>query len=170
VSARARQPELLDEATRRALRELYRETDALLEDSSCDRSQDCCRFGVKGREPYPTAVELALVFEAIRTRGLALPANDARARRRLPMADAAERRCPMLGQDGACKIYEHRPFGCRTFFCDRRLGPSKLPRKEIVALGKRVLELSTRAFPRDPGARPLVAALESGPERLFKSR
>ena len=26
-------------------------------------------------------------------------------------------RCPMLGDDGRCKIYEHRPLTCRTYDC-----------------------------------------------------
>lgn len=27
--------------------------------------------------------------------------------------------CPYLNDKGACTIYEHRPLGCRTFFCSR---------------------------------------------------
>lgn len=25
--------------------------------------------------------------------------------------------CPYLGQDGRCRIYDHRPPGCRMHFC-----------------------------------------------------
>ncbi len=163
-----RAPILADDE-RRALRALYAETDQLLDGNTCELSLDCCRFGVTGREPYPTPAELALVFEAIAARGITL-AGPARDRRRLPLAGDTDRTCPMLGQDGRCRIYAERPFGCRTFFCEKRVGPAKLPRKEILALGRRVADLSARAFPRDPGPRPLVAALESGADRLRRGR
>lgn len=162
---------LLDDATRSELRALYAETDALLEGHSCELSKDCCHFGVTGREPQPTPAELALVFEALRARGVTLATSKpVRGRTHLPVADA--RRCPILGQDDRCRIYESRPFGCRTFFCDRRTGPAKMPRKEIVALGRRIADLSARAFPRDPLPRPLVRALELGdaPVRIARGR
>ena len=38
---------------------LYTEVDARLASSSCPASTECCRFGVTGREPYVTSVELA---------------------------------------------------------------------------------------------------------------
>ena len=59
-SRSARAPELL------ALRELYARIDRELEGWGCDASTDCCRFGVTGREPYPTAVEVAELERAIR--------------------------------------------------------------------------------------------------------
>ena len=132
---------------------LYEETDELLAPFSCEASTDCCRFARTGREPYPTAVELAEVEHAARAAG-----PGPRAGRKLPMLDA-ERRCPLLGPDGRCRIYASRPFGCRTFFCDRVSGPGKLPRAEVRDLGRRIANLSQRAFPRDPQPRPLGRAL-----------
>jgi hypothetical protein len=41
------------------LRALYTQVDRALEGWACDRSTDCCRFGVTGREPYPTLIEIA---------------------------------------------------------------------------------------------------------------
>ena len=41
------------------LRALYTKIDRELEGWGCEASTDCCRFGVTGREPYPTAIELA---------------------------------------------------------------------------------------------------------------
>lgn len=158
---------LLDDATRRELQSLYAETDALLVGHSCELSKDCCHFGVTGREPQPTPAELALVFETLRARGVTVAAPK---RTRLPIIGTDPRRCPILGNDDRCRIYESRPFGCRTFFCDRRTGPAKMPRKEIVLLGRRIADLSARAFPRDPQPRPLVRALEEGPERLARGR
>ncbi|CAN5151480.1 hypothetical protein BH09MYX1_BH09MYX1_20860 [soil metagenome] len=160
---------LTDEATERELRALYDETEALLEGNSCALSGDCCHFANEG-EPYPTPAELALVFEALRKKGITLaPAKRVRGGKHLPVV-AGDRRCPILGHDGRCRIYEDRPFGCRTFFCERRTGPGKLPRKEIVDLGRRIAAVSARAFPRDPQPRPLVRALEEGAARLHRGR
>jgi hypothetical protein len=105
---------------------------------------------VTGREPYPTAIELEEIRHAMRASNVA--ARDAR---RLPLAADRERRpCPLLSDDGRCRIYASRPFGCRTFFCERR--PH---RADVQVLGRRVADLSARFAPRDPGPRPLVRAL-----------
>ncbi len=145
------------------LRALYAKIDAELEGWRCDASTDCCRFGVTGREPYPTAVELAELERAVRARG-GIPK-----RRTLPVA--GERRCTLLGDDGRCIVYAARPFGCRTFFCERASGPvgerapSGLPRDAISAVASEIASLSARFMPADPGPRPLsraTAAWESG--------
>jgi Fe-S-cluster containining protein len=140
------------------LRALYAEVDALTAGYSCDASTDCCRFGVTGREPYPTAVELAELDRAVRARG-GLGKS-----RSLPVA--GERRCAMLSDDGRCRIYQARPFGCRTFFCERARGPAgesvrELPRSEIQRLSRAVADLSARFAPADPGPRPLSRAWET---------
>ena len=134
------------------LRALYERVDALTASFSCDASTDCCRFGITGREPYPTAIEVEAVAHAVRARG-GIPKA-----RSLPIA--AERRCPLLSDAGRCLVYASRPFGCRTFFCERARGEAgesirALPRKEIARLGRDVADLSSRFAPRDPGARPL---------------
>ena len=98
------------------LRTLYARIDAALDGWACDASTDCCRFGVTGREPYPTAVELAELERAVKARG-GLPK---RAKHLLPLA-REERRCALLGDDGRCLVYASRPFGCRTFFCERAM-------------------------------------------------
>lgn len=134
------------DARRAELRAIYNEVDALQTGWTCDTSTDCCRFGVTGREPYPTAIELAELEAAVRARG-GLPK-----RRTLPVAD--ERRCDLLGDDGRCLVYEARPFGCRTFFCDRGEGP-RVPRAEIQRLSRAIADLSDRFAPADPGPRPL---------------
>ena len=131
------------------LRGIYREVDALLVSWSCESSTDCCRFGITGREPYPTAVELAELERSVRARG-GLPK-----RRSLPKVD--ERRCTLLSDDGKCLVYASRPFGCRTFFCDRASGPAA-PKGEIARLGRAVADTSERFDPRDPGPRPLSKA------------
>jgi hypothetical protein len=130
------------------LRLLYARIDEALVGWTCEASTDCCRFGVTGREPYPTAVELAELERAVRARG-GLPK-----RRSLPLA--SERRCALLGDDGRCLVYAWRPFGCRTFFCERALGPTKdLPKGAVKEIAGEIAALSARFAPADPGPRPL---------------
>jgi Fe-S-cluster containining protein len=131
------------------LRLLYREIDELSRDRSCPASTDCCRFGVTGREPYPTAIELAELERAVRARG-GIPK-----RRLLPIA--SERRCTFLGDDGRCIVYASRPFGCRTFFCDRADGVP-VARDAVARVSRAISDLSERFAPRDPGPRPLSRA------------
>jgi hypothetical protein len=122
---------------------------------------DCCDVGVIGREPYPTAVELAEVRHAMRAMSVAPAARDPK---RLPIA--ASRPCPLLSHEGRCRIYASRPLGCRTFFCDDAAAPTaprgKLPRGALNAIGRRVADLSARFDPLDPLPRSLVAALFAG--------
>ncbi|HVH46249.1 MAG TPA: hypothetical protein VM925_28105 [Labilithrix sp.] len=145
------------------LRGLYAKVDDALRGWACDASTDCCRFGVTGREPYPTAIEVAELDRAVRARG-GLPK-----RRSLPLTSSRssdreardERRCALLGDDGRCLVYASRPFGCRTFFCERARGPvgersdSGLPRETIAEVARDIAALSARFAPVDPGPRPL---------------
>lgn len=145
------QPAALEQL--RELRALYARIDGAVQGWGCESSTDCCRFGVTGREPYPTAVELAELERAVKARG-GLPK-----RRTLPVA--SERRCALLSDDGRCLVYASRPFGCRTFFCERARGPvgeradSGLPRETIAEVAREIAALSARFAPADPGPRPL---------------
>jgi hypothetical protein len=127
---------------------LYAEVDALIAPFSCPASGECCHFARTGREPYPHAVEIEEVLHAAK----------ASPPKKLKIA-AEERTCALLGEDGRCRIYASRPFGCRTFFCDRIEGPRKWPRDAVQAIGRRIADLSARAFPRDPGPRALSKVL-----------
>lgn len=153
---RPAQPSRSAAAPLAALRELYARIDATLGGWSCDASTDCCRFGVTGREPYPTAVELAELERAVRARG-GLP-------KRRTLALAGERRCTLLGDDGRCLVYASRPFGCRTFFCERgrdaafQRPDAGLPRDVIAEIAREIAALSARFAPSDPGPRPLSRA------------
>ncbi|MBK6695454.1 MAG: YkgJ family cysteine cluster protein [Myxococcales bacterium] len=160
-----------DDPARRQLQELYAETDRALAGFTCPSSTDCCHFGRTEREPYPTAVEVAELEHAIRAIGgaaavLRAPTNESVGGRRggaraLPVVDA-ERRCPLLSAEGRCRVYASRPFGCRTFFCERATHEDgdKMPRRELHALGRLVADLSASAFDRDPGPRTLGSALQ----------
>jgi Fe-S-cluster containining protein len=139
---------------------VYAEVDRLLAPFFCEGTTECCRFGVTGREPYPTAIELEEVTHALR----ALGGKTVPSRRALPLAGGEdERPCPLLSEEGRCRIYASRPFGCRTFFCERVQGPggarAKLPRAEVQRLSRSVADLAARFAPRDPHARPLTRAL-----------
>lgn len=155
-----RQFEWLPSAERIQLRALFTAADALVADISCDASTDCCRFGVTGREPYVTAAEVAEIRVALRAKGGARPSKSPvkqakRTNQRLPMVD--ERRCPLLSDEGRCGVYDARPLGCRTFFCQPALAKSggvKLPHADLRQLAREVEEISRQAFPREPGTRP----------------
>lgn len=151
---------------RAALLALYAEADALLEGWSCACSRagvgqvpeaQCCHFGVTGREPHPTAVELEEVRHGMRVASVA-----PRDPRKLPLAPELGA-CPLLGQGGRCGIYASRPFGCRTYFCDHAEAPyggkPKLPRAAVAEVGRRIADLAARFDPRDPRPRPLVRAI-----------
>jgi Fe-S-cluster containining protein len=153
------------DGARAELLELYAEADRLLASHSCASSTDCCHFGRTGREPYPTAVEVAEVELAVgRAGGASALPKSSKTRNRLPILPVLpeERRCPLLASDGRCRIYESRPFGCRTFFCDRAVSSDgrKMPRDSLQDVGRRIAALSARAFARDPGPRTLESAVE----------
>jgi Fe-S-cluster containining protein len=139
---------------RTELRALYDEVDRVMAPLSCASSADCCHFARTGREPYPHAVELAEVEHAVRASNVKV----AKAHKQLRVVDH-ERTCPLLGADGRCRVYASRPFGCRTYFCDRVQG-GEVPRDRVREIGRRIAILSARAFPRDPGPRALTKALE----------
>jgi Fe-S-cluster containining protein len=140
------------------LRALYARADALFAGASCDVSTECCRFGVTGREPQVTSIELALVARAIAARGGQLPAK----KRALPLAHTNlrdERTCPMLDVHGRCSIYDARPLGCRTFFCNRADVPTPPGRRELKELVRDLQELASRHRTGGDKARAFTAAL-----------
>jgi Fe-S-cluster containining protein len=133
-----------------ALRAIYRESDDLLAGWSCDLSTDCCHFARTGREPSLWPNEWALVEHAIAARGA----------RPSALVVLAERRCPLLGAGDRCTVYETRPFGCRTFFCERAAGPTRRPpRAELAELGRRIAALARQADTECDGPRPLTRLL-----------
>ena len=148
------------------LERIYADADQAFAGWSCPASTECCRFGITGREPYVTSVELAAIRRAIAARGgarsfrPAAPLADTgappRGGRRLPIA---ERTCPMLNEAGRCAIYAARPLGCRTFFCDRAEPGATVRHKDVLSLVRRVQELAARHEPGGDQGRPLTRAL-----------
>lgn len=141
------------------LAELYREVDALYAGWSCPGTTECCRFGVTGRQPYVTSLELAAIRRAIARRGAPL----APAKRALPITSdpAREQICPLLDRGGKCSIYADRPLGCRTFHCERATRGLRGTRAELQAFVHELRALAARHAPDDDRARPLTRALEA---------
>jgi Fe-S-cluster containining protein len=148
---------------------VYRDADRLHAGWSCPASTECCRFGMTGREPYVTSIELAAVKKAIAARG------GLRSWKRAPLVvgDAAgaatgrvalrvvsdERRCPLLDAAGRCAVYAARPLGCRTFFCDRAEQGSRVKQRDVNALVRRIQDIAAAHEPGGDQGRLLTRAL-----------
>lgn len=150
-----------EDAVLAELTALYAEVDARFAGWSCDSSTDCCHFGRTGREPYVTSIELALVKRALARSGRKAPTQAKTpqpARRALPIA-RDERRCPLLDDAGRCSIYQQRPFGCRTFFCERALPADKVSQRDINGFVARIRDLAAKLGDGGEEGRPLTRAL-----------
>lgn len=146
------------------LKALYEEADVLFSGSSCPASSECCRFARTGREPYVTSIELALVLAAVKRRGGSYPATPAPLHTKdtsLPVL-RDERPCPLLDPNGRCSIYEERPLGCRTFFCDRATELSRVRHKDLLSIVARLKEIAVRHESGGDEGRPLTRALALG--------
>src|SRR3954447_17193827 len=99
-----------------ALESALESADQVFSGWSCPASTECCRFGVTGREPYVTSIELAAIHRAIGARGgprswkRASALGEPRPPGALPLVQD-ERRCPLLNVEGRCSIYASRPLG-----------------------------------------------------------
>lgn len=140
------------------LERLYAQVDSHYAGARCPSTSECCRFGITGREPQVTSVEVALLRRALAQRGGAL----SKRRRALPMTPDArtERICPLLDQHGRCSVYAARPLGCRTFYCARAELDAP-PRAELREFVRR-LQAIALCHQRD-GDRPraLTSALQA---------
>ena len=142
------------------LRRIYERADQLYAGWSCPGTTECCRFGITGRQPYVTAIELSLVRHSLARRGGALAPR----RRALPITrdSAVERVCPLLDRSGRCSVYAERPLGCRTYYCGRAqrgVGPERDDLRELV---RELQDLAERYELGGELARPLTRALEGG--------
>jgi hypothetical protein len=110
----------------------------------CTGRAECCQFLLTGKTPYLTAGEALVAARAWKATG----------RKSLP--EPADGSCPFL--DAAtlrCRIYEHRPFGCRTHFCRAAGGP--YARSEVRDLIHRLEAVDLLLGGN--GAQPLGAAV-----------
>jgi Fe-S-cluster containining protein len=88
-----------------AMRDFYEDVDASIaaHQPVCINRGNCCKFAAFGHRLYVTDAELAYFL-------------DGRAER-LIAVDPAAGTCPYQ-QAGRCTAREHRPLGCRVFFCE----------------------------------------------------
>lgn len=92
----------------RAVDAVYDWVDAEVQAASprCEISGRCCKFREYGHRLYITAVESERLQQA------ELPED-----RRDWTAEQVRQQCPYQVQ-GRCTAREHRPLGCRIYFCD----------------------------------------------------
>lgn len=119
-----------DEAIREVLA-IYQEWARRPLDRHCTGRADCCRFRLAGHTPYLTRGEAIFAAKAWRAAG------------RKEVAMPADGSCPFLHPvSGKCRIYEGRPFGCRTHFCAAAGGPAD--RKLVRDLIQRLEDIDRR--------------------------
>ena len=142
-----RDPEV--QAAAAEVRAIYREWEARPLERNCTGRGDCCRFRMTGRTPFLTKGEALVAALAWRAAG------------RTSVPETADGACPFL-KGGRCQIYEGRPFGCRTHFCEAAGGPAA--RKDVRDLIQRLEVIDARLGGNGgvnlPGA---VAAAMEGP-------
>ena len=125
------------------IKALYAEVEARPLERACTMLTECCQFHITGRTPMLTKGEAQYAAVGVRASG----------RKKLPPRDDGA--CPMLGANGRCTIYAHRPFGCRTHFCAAAGGP--YPRKHVADLIQRLEALDEQL--RGDGPRPIQGAV-----------
>jgi Fe-S-cluster containining protein len=136
-----------------AVRAIYEELATRPIERACITRTECCRFRLTGRTPFLTKGEALTAAKAWRATG----------RTRLPDTNAPDGACPLLDPaTGKCRIYEGRPFGCRTHFCAAAGGP--YARRDVVDLIHRLEDID-RALAGD-GALPLPTAIEQALREL----
>jgi uncharacterized protein len=106
------------------IKAIYAELEQRPVERACTRLTECCQFRLTGRTPMLTKGEARFAAQGVRAAG----------RKKLPSREDGA--CPLLGQNGRCMIYAHRPFGCRTHFCAAAGGP--YPRKAVSDLIQRL--------------------------------
>ena len=98
---------------------------------NCTGVADCCRFRLVGHTPYLTKGEALVAAKAWKAAG------------RREVVVPQDGSCPFLHPvSGKCGIYQGRPFGCRTHFCDAAGGPAQ--RSEVRDLIHRLEEIDHR--------------------------
>lgn len=139
----ARKLSLAETLRREALAEVravYGELENRPIERACLRRTECCHFKLTGRTPQLTRGEALLAARAVRAAG----------RKALP--ERPDGACPLLRENGACLIYQDRPFGCRTHFCAAAGGP--YARTEVLDLIRRLETVDARLEGSGPRALP----------------
>lgn len=133
-----------DSAT--AVKKIYADLAARPLERNCTLRTGCCQFQLTGKIPHLTRGETLVAAKALRATG----------RKTLPVRDDGA--CPLLDPRTArCLIYESRPFGCRTHFCQPAGGP--YPRSQVLDLIHRLEEIDRHL--QGAGPVPLEKALRA---------
>ena len=136
----ARRPTLSASDERAEIEAIYRELEQRPQLNQCTSLAQCCQFRLTGRVPMLTLGEALYAARAVRASG----------RRSLPQRQDGA--CPLLDALGRCSIYRHRPFGCRTHFCQQAGGG--YPRKKVADLIQRLDSLDETLGGNGPRALP----------------
>lgn len=125
---------------------------------TCDASTECCRFSITGREPQVTQAEWNLVVAEVKRQGRRMPS----------VPDDDDGRCPFLDDAlGKCRVYQSRPLGCRTFFCERArdehgvAGAPSSSTRELRDAARTLEDLRVATRDDDGRARPLRSWVRS---------
>lgn len=157
ISVRRRNPHKTSDPRRdteeaiAGVRKIYAELQANSPERHCTLSTGCCRFRITGRTPSLTKGEALAAARAVRAAGL----------RELPIREDGA--CPLLHPvTSRCMIYEGRPFGCRTHFCDAAGGP--YTRREVSEWIRRLKEIDERLG--GDGGREISVAIRDALEEI----
>jgi len=131
---------MLRRAALEEVRAVYRDLASRPIERACTRLTECCQFKLTGRTPQLTKGEAMLAAQAFRASG----------RKALP--ERGDGACPLLRENGACMIYQDRPFGCRSHFCEAAGGP--YARAEVLDLIRRLEVIDVRLGGTGPRALP----------------
>lgn len=137
------------------VRAIYAELEATAPERNCSFRTECCRFRLTGCTPMLTLGEAFVAAKAVRASG----------RRELPKGagKSSDGACPLLHPvTGKCMIYEGRPFGCRTHFCEAAGGP--YARRDVAELIRRLDDIDERLG--GEGTREIGAALRDALEEI----
>jgi Fe-S-cluster containining protein len=133
------------------VRAIYAELEANPPPRNCTLHTECCRFHLTGRTPVLTKGEALTAAKAVRAAG----------RRELPKREDGA--CPLLHPvTSKCMIYEGRPFGCRTHFCEAAGGP--YARREVSDQIRRLEEIDERLG--GDGGRDISVAIRDALEEI----
>lgn len=117
--------------------EIYAEWETRPMVRACTGIADCCRFRLVGHTPYLSKGEALVAARAWKAAG------------RRDVVTPADGSCPFLHPNtGKCRIYQGRPFGCRTHFCTAAGGPAH--RNDVRDLIQRLEAIDHRLGGRGP--------------------
>lgn len=150
VMPRRNRSKLEQSAFESEIRSIYAEIENRALSRDCQLRSGCCHFRLTGKTPLLTLGEAMFLAKGIRASG------------RTQVKPHPDGACPMLDRSGRCSVYSHRPFGCRTHFCEAAGGV--YPRKHLADLIQRLEALDEKLG--GDGSHPLVAAATEALQRV----